>query len=80
MTKTVDCFVVGHWALSHNKLTERHVSRHMTNLIYVQMDEDGYPQDMYECLIQTFSKGVTLSWTLEVRMVIFSLLLLFYTL
>ena len=56
MTKTVDCFVVGHWALSHNKLTERHVSRHMTNLIDVQMDEDGYPQDMYECLIQTFSK------------------------
>ena len=57
MTKTVDCFVVGHWALSHNtELTERHVSRHMTNLIDVQMDEDGYPQDMYECLIQTFSK------------------------
>ena len=53
MTKTVDCFVVGHWALSHNKLTERHVSRHMTNLIDVQMEEDGYPQDMYECFIQT---------------------------
>lgn len=56
MTKTVDCFVVGHWALSHNKLTERHVSRHMTNLIDVKMEEDGYPQDMYECFIQTFSK------------------------
>lgn len=28
----------------------------MTNLIDVKMEEDGYPQDMYECFIQTFSK------------------------
>ena len=45
-----------YWALSYNNLSERHGSRHMTNLIDVQMEEDGYPQDMYECFIQTFAK------------------------
>ena len=34
-----------------------YVSTHMTNLIDVQMDEDGFLQDVYECFIQTFSKA-----------------------
>ena len=46
MSKIVDCFVVGHWALSHKKLTERHVSGHITNL-----------DELYETLVQTFLKG-----------------------
>ena len=43
MSEVVDCFVVGHWALSHKKLTERHVSGHMGNLVDVRMEVDGYP-------------------------------------
>ena len=56
MSEVVDCFVVGHWALSHKKLTERHVSRQITNLVEVEMAGEGYPQELYETLIQTFSK------------------------
>lgn len=50
---------MGHWALSHKKLTKRHVSGHITNLVDVEMgadDSDGYPQELYETLVQTFSK------------------------
>jgi len=57
MSEIVDCFVVGHWALSHKKLTERHVSGHIANLVDVTMEVDGYPQELYECLVQTFSKA-----------------------
>lgn len=56
MSEIVECFVVGHWALSHKKLTERHVSQHMANLVDVEMEPDGFPQELYECFIQTFSK------------------------
>ena len=55
MTETVDCFIVGHWALSHKKLTERHVSGHI-NLVDVEMGVDGYPQELCKCFKQTFSK------------------------
>ena len=56
MTEIVDCFVVGHWAVSHKKLTERHVSRQMTNLVDVEVKVDGYPEELYESIIKTFSK------------------------
>ena len=55
----MDCFVVGHRALSHKKLTKRHVSGHIANLVDVEMaadDSDGYPQELYKTLVQTFSK------------------------
>lgn len=55
MTEVVDCFVVGHWAVSH-KLTERHVSRATTNAIEVLRSSSHQPQELYEWLITSFSK------------------------
>ena len=45
MTDVVDCFIVGHWAVSHKKLTERHVSRYMENLVDVDVGIDGHPKN-----------------------------------
>ena len=56
MTEVVDCFVVGHWAVSHNKLTDRHVSRPATNVIEVARESLFQPKELYESLITTFSK------------------------
>lgn len=56
MTEIVDCFVVDHWAVSQKKLTEMHVSRQMTNLVDVELQVDGYPKELYESIIKTFSK------------------------
>ena len=38
------------------KLTEMHVSRQMTNLVDVEVQVDGYPEELYESIIKTFSK------------------------
>lgn len=56
MTEVVECFVVCHWAVSCNKLTERHVSRAATNVIEVIRDGLCQPRELYESLIETFSK------------------------
>ena len=56
MTEVVECFVVCHWAVSCNKLTERHVSRAATNVIEVIRDGLCQPRELYESLIDTFSK------------------------
>jgi len=56
MTEIVDCFVVGHWAVSQKKLTEMHVSRQMTNLVDVEVQVDAYPEELYESIVKTFSK------------------------
>ena len=68
MTEIVDCFVVGHWAVSHKKLTERHVSRQMTNLVDVEVEVDGYPEEL-NLSSKRFRKRVISSWTLAVEMV-----------
>lgn len=56
MTEVVECFVVCHWAVSYNKLTERHVSRAATNVIEIIRDGSCQPRELYESLIETFSK------------------------
>ena len=56
MTEVVECFVVCHWAVSCNKLTERHVSRAAINVIEVISDGLCQPRELYESLIETFSK------------------------
>ncbi|XP_068733320.1 uncharacterized protein [Montipora capricornis] len=56
MTEVVQCFLVCHWAVSYNKLTERHVSRAATNVIEVIRDGSCQPRELYESLIETFSK------------------------
>ena len=59
MTEVVECFVVCHWAVSTvlcNMLTERHVSRAATNVIEVIRDGLCQPRELYESLIETFSK------------------------
>ena len=56
MTEVVECFVVCHWAVSCNKLTERHVSRAAINVIEVIRDGLCQPRELYESLIETFSK------------------------
>ena len=38
------------------KPTEMHVSRQMTNLVDVEVQVDGYPEELYESIIKTFSK------------------------
>ena len=38
------------------KLTEMHVSRQMTNLVDVEVQVDGYPEELYESIMKTFSK------------------------
>ena len=45
-----------HWAVSYNKLTERHVSRAATNVIEIIRDGSCQPRELYESLIETFSK------------------------
>ena len=46
MTEVVEFFVVGHWAVFHKKLTERHVSRNMKNLVDVEMRVTGQRKDL----------------------------------
>ena len=55
MTEVVECFVVCHWAVSCNKLTERHVLRAATNVIEVIRDGACQPRELYGSLIETFS-------------------------
>lgn len=57
MTEVIDCFVVGHWAVSDKKLTDRHVSRNTTNFIEVEKESvQGHPKELYSNLVATFSK------------------------
>ena len=58
LTEVVECFVVCHWAVSFNKLTERHVSRAATNVIEVIRDDLCQPRELYESLIETFSFSI----------------------
>ena len=54
--EVVDCFVVGHWAVSSNKVTERHVSRPAKNMIEVQKSGRLQPEGLYQSHITTFSQ------------------------
>ena len=56
MTEVVDCFVVGHWAVPSNKVTERHVSRHAKNMIEVQKSGRLQSEGLYQSLVTTFSQ------------------------
>ena len=51
------------------KLTEMHVSRQMTNLVDVEVQVDGYPEELYESSSKRFQKRVISSWTLAVEKV-----------
>ena len=55
MTKVVDAFVVGHWAVSR-KLTNRHVNRPTTNAIEDSTEGKYHGADVYNSLIGTFSQ------------------------
>ena len=56
MTEVVDCFVVGHWAVSSNKVTDRHISRPATNMIEIEKSGQWQPEGLYESLVTTFSQ------------------------
>ena len=56
MTEVAECFVLCHWAVSCNKLTERHVLRAATNLIEVFRHGVCQPRELYGSLIETFSQ------------------------
>ena len=56
MTEVVECFVVGHWAVSHNNLTDQHVSRTTKNVINIKRENSYQPNELYESRIETFSK------------------------
>ena len=57
MIEVVECFVVAHWAVFHNNLTDQHVSRTTTNVIDIKKEKNSYqPKELYESLTETFSK------------------------